>query len=117
MTPFFKEHPEIMPEYTIIDPHPSEMISGGRLPGLTRLIAERVEGAPDPFVDLIENDILLIDSSHTGKIGGDVNYLILDVLPRLAPGVIIHFHDIALPYEYPKAYHTNPHFRVFWTVA
>jgi len=111
------EYPEIKPEYTIIDPYPNEAISGGRLPGLTRLIAERVEVAPDLFAGLIENDILFIDSSHTVRTGGDVNYLFLDVLPRLAPGVIIHFHDIALPYEYQRVYHTNPHFRVFWTEA
>ena len=42
---------------------------------------------------------------------------ILDVLPRLASGVIVHFHDIGLPYEYPKVYATNPTFRVFWSEA
>jgi hypothetical protein len=31
--------------------------------------------------------------------------------------VIIHFHDIPLPYEYQKEYFTNPTFRVFWTEA
>ena len=40
-----------------------------------------------------------------------------DVLPRLAPGVIVHFHDISLPYEYSKVYFTNPSFRVFWAEA
>ena len=29
-----------------------------------------------------------------------MNHLILDVLPRLNPGVIVHFHDIYLPYDY-----------------
>jgi hypothetical protein len=36
------------------------------------------------------------------KIGGDVNYLFLEALPALAPGVIVHVHDIFLPWEYPR---------------
>jgi hypothetical protein len=82
------------------------------------LIKERVELTDIKLFDqLRENDVLFIDSSHTVRTGGDVNYLILDVLPRLAPGVIVHFHDISLPYEYSQVYFTNPSFRVFWTEA
>ena len=47
-------------------------------------------------------DILFIDSSHTVKIGGDVNYFFLEVLPRLKPGVIVHVHDIFFPFDYPR---------------
>jgi hypothetical protein len=36
------------------------------------------------------------------KIGGDVNYLFLEVLPRLEPGVIVHVHDIFLPFDYRR---------------
>jgi len=64
---------------------------------------------------LEKDDILFIDSSHTVRIGGDVNFLILEILPKLKPGVIIHFHDIPIPNEYPKIYYLNPKFRVFWT--
>jgi hypothetical protein len=104
-------------EYIIVDPYPQAMIEKG-LPGLTRLVKRQVEVLDVSFFERLgENDILFIDSSHTVRIGGDVNYLILDVLPRLAPGVIVHFHDIALPREYPKVYANNPHFRVFWTEA
>ena len=28
--------------------------------------------------------------------------LFLNILPRLKPGVLIHIHDIFLPYEYPR---------------
>jgi hypothetical protein len=38
-------------------------------------------------------------------------------LPTLRPGVLVHSHDIGLPFEYPKVYATNPRFRVFWTEA
>jgi hypothetical protein len=51
----------------------------------------------DFFSQLDPGDILFIDSSHTVKIGGDVNYLFLEVLPRLKPGVIVHVDDIFFP--------------------
>ena len=47
------------------------------------------------------------------KIGGDVNYLFLEVLPRLNPGVIVHVHDIFLPFEYLRDWVLDE-FR-FWT--
>ena len=59
--------------------------------------------------------ILFIDSSHVCKMGSDVNFEILEILPSLNTGVYVHFHDINLPYEYPKIYATNPNFRMFWT--
>lgn len=54
------------------------------------------------FQSLGENDILFIDSSHVCKIGSDVEFLFLEVLPRLQPGVVVHVHDIFMPLEYPK---------------
>jgi hypothetical protein len=100
--------------YTIIDPEPGPAIAG--LPGLTELVPDRVELTdPARFEALGPDDILFIDSSHMVKIGGDVNFLYLDVLPRLGPGVVVHIHDISLPGEYPEVYFTNPSFRVFWT--
>lgn len=53
------------------------------------------------FNKLKTNDILFIDSSHHIKPANDVVFLYNLILPRLSPGVIIHVHDIYLPYEYP----------------
>jgi hypothetical protein len=104
-------------EYTIIDPYPAPIIKNG-LPLLTKIIPERVELAEiSLFESLCEGDLLFIDSGHTVRTGGDVNFLFLEVLPRLAPGVIVHIHDINLPNEYPEVYFTNPSFRMFWTEA
>jgi predicted O-methyltransferase YrrM len=101
--------------YTIIDPYPSKPVQN-EVVKFTKLIPKRVELVKESIFDqLKENDILFIDSSHSCKIGSDVNYLYLNVLPKLNPGVIIHIHDIALPYEYPKAYAINETFRQFWT--
>jgi hypothetical protein len=101
--------------YSIIDPNPGIIVKN-HLNQYINLFEERVELVNlDIFKKLGKNDILFIDSSHTVRIGGDVNRLILDIIPNLSPGVIIHFHDIPFPYEYPKIYSTNPAFRMFWT--
>lgn len=57
------------------------------------------------FERLQANDILFIDSSHVLKLGSDVAFLLLDVLPRLAPGVLVHVHDIATSFEYAPAWY------------
>ena len=49
-----------------------------------------------------DGDILFIDTSHTIKTGGDVPWIFHEILPRLAPGVLVHVHDIFLPREYPQ---------------
>jgi Methyltransferase domain len=103
-------------EYTVVDPFPSKAL--GRLAAVSTLVRQRVELLEvDTFRTLAENDVLFIDSGHTVRAGGDVNFLVLDVLPALAPGVVVHFHDIPLPYEYAEVYFTNPRFRMFWTEA
>lgn len=51
--------------------------------------------------------MLFVDTTHTVKTGGDVNRIFLDILPRLKSGVIVHVHDIFLPYEYPQAWWTD----------
>jgi hypothetical protein len=101
-------------EYTLVDPFPENRLE--QLPGVGRVLRQRVELLDaDLFQTLGENDILFVDSGHTVRTGGDVNFLVLDVLPILAPGVVVHFHDIPMPYEYAVTYFTNPQFRMFWT--
>ncbi len=89
-------------ELVAVEPYPNEDIQKG-FPGLTRLIASPVqEIALTEFEKLQENDILFIDSSHMLKIGSDVQFLFLEVLPRLKAGVLVHVHDIFLPANYPR---------------
>jgi hypothetical protein len=103
--------------YTVIDPYPSPRLE--TLRGTKPVVLpERVEVVDmTTFDNLGRGDILFVDSGHVARIGGDVNFLILDVLPRLAAGVVVHFHDIGLPFEYPELYAKNPAFRMFWTEA
>ncbi|MFC4172142.1 class I SAM-dependent methyltransferase [Microvirga sp. GCM10011540] len=62
------------------------------------------EADPAVFDALREGDILFIDSSHIAMPGTDVDRLLLNVLPRLAPGTLIHIHDITLPDAYPEVW-------------
>jgi predicted O-methyltransferase YrrM len=54
------------------------------------------------FEQLQTGDILFIDSTHVMKTGSDVHYEIFTILPNLKPGVVVHFHDIQFPFEYPS---------------
>jgi hypothetical protein len=112
-----RDDPSLTSEYIIIDPFPGKVIET-HLQSSPRIVKERVECVtPHMFEVLERDDILFVDSGHTIRTGSDVNFLILDVLPMLHDGVIVHFHDINLPYEYQKVYFTNPQFRMFWTEA
>jgi len=96
-----------------IEPYPNDTLRRG-FPGLSRLVQSRVEEVPlSEFSNLSENDILFIDSSHVLRIGNDVQYEYLELLPRLNRGVVIHVHDIFLPAEYPKEWVIRR--RLFWT--
>jgi predicted O-methyltransferase YrrM len=90
-------------ELTCIDPYPKPFLLEDGLPGITTLRPEKVEDAPiELFEGLGDGDVLFIDTSHTVKTGGDVVWLFNEILPRLQPGVVVHVHDIFLPYEYPE---------------
>jgi len=100
-------------ELTAIEPYPNPVLKKG-FPGLTRLVQKRIQDVPfSEFEKLGENDILFIDSSHVLKIGSDVQYEYLEILPRLRKGVLVHSHDIFLPSEYRKDWVLKNH--IFWT--
>jgi len=85
---------------TSIDPNPRQDIDQYS----DQVIKEQVEKLSDLtlFKHLEPNDILFIDSSHEIKAGNDVLHLFLKVLPNVPEGVLVHIHDIFLPFEYPK---------------
>ena len=45
---------------------------------------------------------MFVDSGHVSKVGSDLNHVVFNVLPRLASGVLVHFHDVYYPFEYPR---------------
>jgi predicted O-methyltransferase YrrM len=91
---------------TFIEPYPDDRLAG-LTAGVDRsrfdLVQSKVQNLdPALFERLRAGDMLFIDSSHVAKAGSDVNFLVFEVLPRLAPGVLVHFHDIWYPFEYPR---------------
>lgn len=91
--------------FTFIEPLPGRLMNllSKKENSTTTIIEKEVQIVPlEIFQTLESNDILFIDSSHVIKTGSDVNFLIFEVLPLLKPGVMIHFHDIYYPFEYPR---------------
>jgi predicted O-methyltransferase YrrM len=92
-------------EHLAYDPYPRAHIFGEAPPPPTRFEPISATDVPlDTFRTLRAGDVLFVDTTHTVKLGSDVNRIVLDVLPVLAPGVLVHFHDIFLPWEYPRAW-------------
>ena len=79
--------------YRVFDPFPRDPAP----PEVERVRAQDVP--EDVFTSLQAGDVLFVDTTHTVKTGGDVNRIVLDLLPLLAPGVLVHFHDVLLPWE------------------
>ncbi|MCC7418388.1 MAG: class I SAM-dependent methyltransferase [Acidobacteria bacterium] len=86
------------PELTSIDPSPRAARAAARIAGLSRFIQQKVQ-AVDP-AEFDGCDLLFVDSSHVAGIGSDVNFEQLELLPRVKPGCLVHFHDILVPGEY-----------------
>ncbi|NCA85668.1 MAG: class I SAM-dependent methyltransferase [Clostridia bacterium] len=86
-------------EIISIDPRPRAEIDN---------LADKVIRKPFENIDfnlldeLNENDILFVDNSHRILPNSDSMVFFLEILPRLKKGVIVHIHDIYLPYDYPQ---------------
>ena len=90
---------------TCIEPYPDRLLSLVRPGDPVTLLRQPVQDVPlSLYEELAAGDILFIDSSHVAKAGSDVCWLLLRVLPRLAPGAVVHLHDIFWPFEYPAAW-------------
>lgn len=90
---------------TLVEPHPDRLRSlvGDPAGAGVRMIESRVQDVDVAlFEELEAGDILFVDSTHVAKVGSDVNLLLLEVLPALQPGVVVHIHDISYPFEYPR---------------
>lgn len=93
---------------TFIEPYPDRLRSLLRAEDLSR---HSLEVKPVQQVDLsifdqlAAGDILFVDSSHVAKSGSDLAHILFNILPRVQRGVIVHFHDIFWPFEYPLVWY------------
>jgi hypothetical protein len=82
---------------TAIDPQPRLALAG---------VADEVIQQPLEELDLgvMERlgpgDILFVDGSHYCFMNSDSTIVFLEILPRLRPGVMVHIHDVFLPWDY-----------------
>lgn len=90
---------ELDTEIISIDPMPRAEIDS---------LADKVIREPFENIDfnileeLNENDFLFVDNSHRILPNSDSMVFYLEILPKLKKGVIVHIHDIYLPYDYPQ---------------
>jgi Methyltransferase domain len=99
-----REHRDHAMDFTCIEPYPPDFLAGG-VPGISRLVTTPVqETSVDLFSQLGAGDVLFIDSSHVVKTGSDAQFLYHEVIPRLNAGVVVHIHDIFLPFDYPEGW-------------
>lgn len=95
---------------TFIEPYPERLNSLLKKSDIeqTEIIESFVQKVDlKVFKSLRANDILFVDSSHIVKTGSDVNYILFNILPQLNSGVLVHFHDVFYPFEYPKKWVFN----------
>lgn len=100
------------PRFTFVEPFPARLRALLRPEDSARfeLLEQRVQDVPlSTFAALKANDLLFIDSSHVVKTGSDVVYLMTEVLPRLAKGVVVHIHDIFYPFELLESWVRSGH--------
>ncbi|MEJ6505656.1 MAG: class I SAM-dependent methyltransferase [Crocinitomicaceae bacterium] len=94
-----KQEQGLNTEIISIDPQPRAEIDS---------LADEVIRKPFENIDLKlieeleENDILFVDNSHRILPNSDAMVFFMEILPRLKKGVIVHIHDIYLPYDYPQ---------------
>jgi hypothetical protein len=94
-------------ELTFIEPladRLNSLISAGDR-SISKVLPQQVQEVPLSVFDQLEaQDLLVCDSSHVAKIGSNVTYILLRILPRLKPGVLVHFHDVFYPFSYPATW-------------
>ena len=88
-------------ELVCIDPAPRAALRGLAV----RWVEDVVQRTPETwFTQLRSGDVLFVDSSHILMPGTDVDWLLNRILPGLADGVLVHFHDVFLPDPYPESW-------------
>jgi len=94
-------------QVTMVEPYPELVRSLLAPDDLDRveMFESAVQDVPlDVFRRLEQGDLLFIDSTHVLKTGSDVHFELLEVLPRLVAGVVVHIHDVFPGFEYPFAW-------------
>ena len=95
-----------------IEPYPRPFLANNDQITLIRKPAQTLS-ADELNGWLGDGDFLFIDSTHTVKTGSDCTHLYLRLLPQLRRNLLIHAHDIFLPFGLPMDWLLNK--QIFWT--
>lgn len=94
-----KKEQGLATEIISIDPMPRAEIDALA----DRVIRKPFEDIDFDIVDELEaGDILFVDNSHRVLPNSDAMVFFMEILPRLKKGVLVHIHDIYIPYDYPQ---------------
>jgi hypothetical protein len=86
-----------------VEPYPSDFLKSAAGQNAIELIPQKAQDVPlETLTSLQPGDLLFVDSTHSVMPGSEVNRIMLEVIPRLAAGCFIHFHDIYFPYDYQR---------------
>ncbi|MHB8837794.1 MAG: class I SAM-dependent methyltransferase [Gemmatimonadaceae bacterium] len=107
-----------MVSHRCIDLAPTPELSNYCEGANVQLLVDDVRSIPRAeLLDLKAHDLLFVDSSHVVSLNSDVTHIVLEVLPALAHGVVVHFHDIAFPRLAPRPDYWILTMHQFWTEA
>jgi len=95
----FKNRYALKTEIICIDPHPRADIKHAADIIIPLPLEDALENST---FDLQSGDILFMDGSHYVYQGNDTLTFFFKILPSLPSGVIIHIHDIYLPFDYSQ---------------
>jgi hypothetical protein len=86
----------------LIEPYPKDFLKN--LDEVTTIVTDFIQNiSVSKLIEwLNQSDIFFIDSTHTVKTGSDCLYLYLKVIPEIQKQIIIHTHDVQLPFPYPE---------------
>ncbi len=98
-----REMADFQPEILCVEPYPTRFLKEAHTAREIRLVEEKAESVrQDVLTDLGAEGFLFVNSTHAVRPGSEVNRLVLEILPRIAPGSWVHFHDIYFPYDYQR---------------
>lgn len=92
---------------TLIEPNPERLLAHLSASDRDRFnfLTRPLENENLKLVEELQgNDLLLVDSSHVYKVGGDVQRLFEVFYPALNPGVLLHIHNVFFPFDYPASW-------------
>lgn len=96
--------PDVL-QITSVDPYPRRLreLLGDERPERFTIVEQTAQQLDVSLIDsLSSGDVLFIDSTHVAKAGSDVNRIFFELVPRVAPGVFVHIHDVFANFEYPR---------------